>query len=155
MELLIAGSWATSVSGASSDFSLPEVTGTVQLHNLRALVQGVNEPIEISSGELELSRDEVRVEKLSARAAEAQWTGSVSLTRGCATPGACLVRFNLNTEEVGLSGLHKWLSSPLSQRRWYQMLTAAEPAPPSFLKNLWASGKVSAGRLLIHNLVAT
>jgi len=50
--------------------------------------------------------------------------------------------------------LHKWLSSPPSQRRWYQMLTAAEPVPPSFLRNLWASGKVSAGRLLIHNLVA-
>jgi len=154
MELLIAGSWATSVSGASSDFSLPEVTGTVQLRNLRAIVQGVKEPIEISSGELELSRDEVRLEKLSARAAEAQWTGSVTLPRGCGTPGACLVRFNLNTEELGLSGLHKWLSSPPSQRRWYQMLSAAEPAPPSFLQNLWASGKVSAGRLLIHNLVA-
>ena len=154
MELLVAGSWATSVSGTSSDFSLPEVTGTVQLHNLHATVQGVNEPIEISSAELELLRDEVRMEKLSARAAEAQWTGSVTLPRGCGTPGACLVRFNLNTEEVGLSGLHKWLRSQPRQRRWYQMLTTAEPAPPSFLENLRAAGKVSAGRLLIRNLVA-
>jgi hypothetical protein len=154
MELLVAGPWATSVSGTSTDFSTPEVTGSVQLHNLRATVQGVNEPIEIMSGELQLSRDDVHIEKLHARAAEAQWTGSVTLPRGCGTPGACLVRFNLNTEEVGLSGLHKWLSSAPSQRRWYQMLTTAEPAPPSFLQNLRASGKVRAERLLIRELVA-
>lgn len=154
MELLIAGSWATDLVGTSSGFSAPKVTGTVQLHNLRATVQGVNGPIEISSAELQLSPTEVRMEKLSARAAEAEWRGSVTLPRGCGTPGACLVRFNLNTDEVGLSGLHSWLSPPPSRRRWYQVLTSPEPAPPSFLQNLRASGRVSAGRLLLHNLVA-
>lgn len=152
MDLLVAGSWA--VSGASSEFSLPEVTGTVQLSNLRATVQGMNGPIEISSAELQLLRDEVRMEKLTAWAADAQWTGSASLPRGCGTPAACLVRFNLNTEEVELGALHQWLSAPPSQRRWYEMLTTAQPAAPTFLQNLHASGKVSAGRLVIHNLVA-
>jgi hypothetical protein len=154
MDMLIAGSWATNVSGIASGFSLPEVTGTVQLHNLRATVQGVNRPIEVSSAELQLSQDEVRMEKLSAQAADAQWTGSVSLPRDCGIAGACLVHFNLKTEELGLSGLHEWLSSPPAQRRWYQMLTMAQPSPASFLQNLRASGKVSAGRLFIRDLVA-
>jgi hypothetical protein len=154
MELQIAGSWAGTVSGTSSGFPLPEVTGTAQLHNVRAVVRGVNGPIEISSAELELLPDEVRVEKLSAMAADAHWTGSVALPRGCGMPGACLVRFNLNTEEVGLGEISTWLGSQPSQRRWYQMLTSAAPAAPTFLDNLRASGKVSAGRLRIDGVVA-
>jgi hypothetical protein len=155
MELQIAGSWAGSVSGTGSGFSLPEVTGTTQLHNVRAVVQGVNGPIEVLSAELELLPDEVLVEKLSAQAADAMWRGTVALPRGCGMPGACLVRFNLNTEEVGLGEISTWLGSQPSQRRWYQMLTSAEPAAPTFLENLRASGKVSAGRLRIHDVVAS
>ena len=52
--------------------------------------------------------------------------GSLTLPRGCGMPGACLVRFNLNTEEIGLSELSEWLGSRPGQRRWYQMLTSAE-----------------------------
>ena len=105
MKLQIAGSWAGNISGSSSGFSLPQVTGTVQLHNVRATVRGVSGPIEISSAELQLLPDEARVEKLNAQAADAHWTGSVALPRGCGMAGACLVRFNLNTEEIGLSDL--------------------------------------------------
>jgi hypothetical protein len=154
MELLVAGGWVTNVFGTFSGFSLPEVTGTVQLRNLRATVQGVNGPIEIASAELQLSPTEVRLEKLNAQAADARWTGSVTLPRGCGTPGACLVRFSLNTEEAGLSGLHEWLTPPPSQRRWYQMLTTDEPAPASLFESLRATGSVGASRLFIRNLVA-
>jgi hypothetical protein len=154
MELQIAGSWAGTAFGTASSFSAPEVTGTVQLHDTVAVVRGVNGPIEISSAELRLLHDEVRVEKLSALAADARWTGSIALPRGCGTPGACLIRFNLNTDETDLSELAEWLSSHPSQRRWYQLLTPAEPTAPSLRQNLRASGKVNAGRLLIRNLAA-
>jgi hypothetical protein len=154
MDLRIAGSWAGKVSGTSSGFTLPEVTGTVQLRDARAAVRGVNGPIEISSAELKLLPNEARVEKLNARAADARWTGSLALPRRCGAAGACVVRFNLNSEEVGLGELAAWLGSQPSKRRWYQMLTPAEPAAPSFLENLRASGTVSAGRLRIHDVVA-
>ena len=154
MELQIAGSWAGNVLGTGSGFSLPEVTGTVQLRDVQAVVRGVNGLIEISSAELQLLPNEVRVQKLNARAGDALWTGTVALPRGCGTPGACLVRFNLNSEEIGWDGLREWLSSQPSQRRWYQMLISAEPTAPTFLENLRASGRVNAGRLRIRNLVA-
>jgi hypothetical protein len=64
------------------------------------------------------------------------------------------VRFNLNTEEVGLSELSAWMGSQPSERRWYQMLSSAEPAAPAFLENLRATGKVNAGRLRIQGIVA-
>jgi AsmA-like protein len=155
MELQIAGVWAGKVSGAPSGFSLPEVTGTAQLHNVRATIRGVNGPIEISSAELRLTSDGTRVEKLSVRAADALWTGTMALPRRCGMPGACLIHFNLNTEEIGLSDLYRWLGSQPEQRRWYQMLTSTKPTPPSFLENLRASGKVTAERLLIHEVVAS
>jgi len=155
MELQIAGAWAGNVSGTSPGFSLPQVTGTVQLRNVRTIVRGVNGPIEISSAQLLLSREGVRVEKLIARAADADWTGSLALARGCGAPDACLIRFNLNTEKVGLSDLSEWLGSHPDQRRWYQILTTAEPKAPSLLENLRASGKINAGRLLIHSVVVS
>ena len=129
------------MSGSSSGFSLPEVNGTVQLRNVRAALRGVNGPIEISSAELQLLPDEVRVEKLSARAADAHWTGSWPCRAVVESPGACLVRFNLNTEEVGLSELSEWLGSQPSQRRWYQMLTSAEPAAPIVSAELASIGQ--------------
>ncbi len=154
MKLQIAGSWAGNISGNSSGFLPPVVTGTVQLHNVRAVVRGVDGPIEISSAELQLLPDEARVEKLSAQAGGANWTGSLVMPRGCGTPGACLFRFNLSSEEAGLSELSKWLGIQPSERRWYQMLTTAEPTGPAFLQNLRASGKVNVGTLRIHNLAA-
>jgi hypothetical protein len=155
MDLQIAGVWKGNVSGLSSGFSLPEVTGTVRLHNVRATVRGLNGPIEISSAELHLARDGTRVSKLNARAADALWAGTVALPRGCGAPGACLIRFDLNTEEIGLSDLYQWLDSQPEQRRWYQMLSSTKPATPSFLENLHASGKVTAAHLLIHDIVAS
>ena len=155
MELQISGSWAGSVSGSTSAFSLPEVTGTVQLRDTQVKVRGGLGTIEIASAEMQLLPGEVRAEKLSARAAGALWTGTVVLPRGCGTPGACLARFNLNSEEIGMDRLDEWLAPPPSQRPWYRMLTSAEPTAPTFLENLRASGKVSAGRLRIRDMVAS
>lgn len=154
MKVMIAGLWAGNISGSSSGFSLPQVTGTVQLRNVRAAVRGVNGPIVISSAELQLLPDEARMEKLIALAGDAHWTGSMSLPRGCGIHGACLVRFDLNSEEAGLSELSKWLGSRPNQRRWYQVLATEEPQTPAFLENLRASGKVSIGHLRIRDLGA-
>ncbi len=154
MELQIAGSWAGNLSAASSGFSSPTVTGTAQLRSVRARLRGVNDPIEISSADVQLLPDEVRVEKVSARAAGTLWVGSLSLPRGCGTPGACLVHFNLNSQEVRLDEISQSLSAQSKNRSWYQRLTSAEPAAPTFFEDLRASGKVSVNRLSIRTLVA-
>jgi hypothetical protein len=56
---------------------------------------------------------------------------------------------------MDIGALSQWLSSQPSQRRWYEMLTSTQPGAPTFLDNLRASGKITAGRLLIHKIVAT
>jgi len=155
MELQIAGAWKGSVAGTPAGFSLPLVTGVVQLHNVQVAVKGVNGPIDISSAELRLTPTGTRVEKLSAHAASALWTGSLNLPRGCGSPGACVVGFNLHTEELGISDLYEWLGAQPDKRRWYQVLSPAQAAAPSFLRNLRASGKLTAGHLLIREVVAS
>lgn len=154
MDLQVGGSWAENAAGNPAGFSLPKVTGTVQLHNVRATVRGLSGAIEISSAQLKLLQDEARVEKLRARAADADWTGSVVLPRGCGTPSACLIHFDLHADEVGVGSLHEWLLAQPSERRWYQVLTPADSRTMSFLENLRASGKVNVEQLQIRGLVA-
>lgn len=154
MELHIAGAWAGKASEATSSFSLPEVTGDVQLHSLRAIVRGMEKPIEISSAQLLLSHDGARVEKLVARIAAARWTGSVDLPRGCGAPDTCLARFNLSTDEVALGDLYESLGPPRRERPWYEILGPSETKASSFLENLHASGKIHIARLQVHGLAA-
>ncbi|MFZ0201034.1 MAG: AsmA family protein [Candidatus Sulfotelmatobacter sp.] len=154
VDLQIAGSWAGRDTGSPSGFLLPRITGTVQLRNVRATARGLGGPVEISSAELKLLPDEAQVENLSARAAAAHWTGSLALPRGCGVPGACLVHFNLNSDQVAMSSLHEWLGPQVKEHRWYQVLSSSESVTPTFLRNLRASGNVNVGRLRIQNVVA-
>ncbi|HLW86511.1 MAG TPA: AsmA family protein [Candidatus Sulfotelmatobacter sp.] len=152
VDLQIAGTWRGWMGSTPSgvNFARPQVTGTAKLHNVRAEVRGVDEPIEISSANLQLLPDKVLVTKLSANAAHALWTGSLELPRGCGTPGACAVSFNLNTNQFGLSDVAQWLSPRARPRPWYRLSTANDPLAPTFFTSLHADGKITANRLLLH-----
>jgi hypothetical protein len=154
IDLQIAGAWAGDATGTPSGFISPKVTGTAQLHNVRATVRGVNQAIEISSAELNLLPEEARVEKLDARFGDAKWSGSLDLPRGCGLPGACEIQFDLSTDEVAMRGLYAALGPKAKERPWYQILAQTEPRAPQFLGSLRASGTVNAGRLRIHDVVA-
>jgi len=147
VDLRLAGPWA--------GFSAPHVTGAAQLHDVRAEVRGLNAPIEISSAALQLAEDEVRVEKLTGSLGHSHWAGSLSLPRGCGTPEACLVRFDLSADDINLGGLSQLLTPHPSQRPWYRLLSPNPPTGPSLLVSLHASGKLSANRVAIHDVVAT
>lgn len=155
MDVQVAGSWTEAGQETPSGFISPKVTGTVQLHNVRATVRGVNEPIQILSAELNLLAPEARVEKLDARFADARWTGTLDLPRGCGTPGACEIRFNLNTDDLSMKGLHAALGAKPKERRWYQVLQPSAPNAPAFLTRVRANGTVNAARLHIGDVVAS
>ena len=155
VDLQIAGSWTEWASGVPFTLAEPQVTGTAKLHHVRVEVRGVDGPIEIASANVQLLPDVVHVARLNANAAHALWTGSLELPRGCGTPGACAVRFNLSTNELSLSQVRQWVSTGPKKQPWYRMLSPGAPAGPSFLASLRASGKVYANRLLVRGLVAT
>lgn len=152
IDLQIAGSWRSGEAGAVES---PQVSGTAKLRNVHVEVRGVDGPTEIASADVELGADQVRVARLSAIAAHAVWTGSLELPRGCGIPGGCLVRFNLNTNEVGVGELARWVSPQRQQRAWYRLLTPDDKTVAPLLASLHASGKVTARRLLLRNFTAT
>jgi uncharacterized protein involved in outer membrane biogenesis len=153
VDLQIAGTWHGWMGGAASgvNFARPQITGTAKLRNVRAEVRGVDESIEISSATLQFMPDKVRITKLSANAAHALWTGSLELPRGCGTPGACTVSFDLATNQLGLGEVAGWVSPRPRTRPWYR-LSANDQGGPTFFTTLHAEGKVTVGHLLLRSL---
>ena len=155
VDLQIAGSWAGRGNGIASEFSGPQVTGTAKLHNVRIALRGVGGPIEISSADMQLFPDEVRVANLNATAADTSWTGSLTMPRGCGTPGACQVHFTLNANQIALGDLKEWVNPSPEERPWYLLGQPNTKTGPSFLANLRASGELTADRLQVQSLEAT
>jgi hypothetical protein len=155
LDLQIAGTWPGWGSGAASEFQKPAITGTAKLRNAHVLIHGAEEPVEISSADLQMRADETRVEKLNASAAGTLWIGSLDVPRGCGTPGACEVRFNLKADRVALRELSNWVNPRAKQRPWYQVLESSTQAPPSFLASVRASGRVAVERVQAGSLTAT
>src|SRR5262249_32956176 len=56
VDLAMAGNWG----------ARPTVTGTAQLHNVRASIRGLNVPLEIRNASLTLGSDSVRVQNINA-----------------------------------------------------------------------------------------
>ena len=146
VNLQIAGNWA---------HVQPQVTGTAKLRNVRVQLYETNRPAEISAADFQFSPDDVKVSRMSVNAAHATWTGSLELPRGCGTPSACLVHFSLNTSEAALSDLRQWAQANQIDRPWYSLLASTTRKTPAFLASLRATGKITADRLLVRNLVAT
>ena len=155
LDFEIAGSWPEWGTGMASNFPGPQVTGTAKLRNVRFGIRGTAGPVEILAADMQLSSDRVQVAKLNAKAAGTAWTGSLDLPRGCGTPGACEIHFNLNANQISLGELAEWVSPRPKARPWYRVLEASPQAGPSWLASLRASGRVAADRLQIGSVDAT
>lgn len=155
VDLQIGGDWTGLGSGAQQGFQGPQVLGTVKLRNARFTLHGTATPVEVATADMKLSPDRVKVENLSAKAANASWRGSLEMPRGCGTAAACEIRFNVSANQLALTGLSEWASPTPKARPWYRVLDSDGAAPPSFLGSVRASGRVSVDRLQIHGLTAT
>lgn len=154
VDLQVMGSWAGR-NGAASGFSGPQVTGTAKLRNVRIAVRGAGGAVEISSADLQLAPDAVRIEKLSAKAADTSWAGSIVMPRGCGTPDACQAHFSLSANQIALGELRDWVSPRPKARPWYRVLESNAQAGTSFLASVRASGRVTTQQLLAQGLAAT
>jgi autotransporter translocation and assembly factor TamB len=151
MNLQISGSWAA--GNGLAGFASPQITGSARLRNVRFDLRPGSEPVEITSAEIQLSPNEVRVGKLNARAAGAAWKGSLELPRGCGHPENCPVQFQLSADQLSLSDANTWADPP-KNRPWYRVLANAQPAS-SLLTRVWAFGRLSADRLALRDVSAS
>ena len=155
VDLQIAGSWAGWTSGTNSGFPGPQIAGSAKLRNVRIAVRGTSGPIEISSADMHLEKDEVRIGKLNAKAAGTLWTGSLEMPRGCGTPGTCPVRFDVNANQIAFSELNDWVNASPKDRPWYRVLESNVQTGPSFLGSLRASGRLTTDRLQMQSMAVT
>jgi len=146
IDLQIASGW--------SGFAPPRAVGKAQLHAIRAEVRGLNAPLEITAANLTLAPDEINVQNLAASAAGASWRGSLVVPRLCAEPGTCPVRFDLHADEIVTDQLNRLLNPHARKQPWYHFLSSTSAATP-YLMTLNATGRLTADRAVIRNLVAS
>ncbi len=142
------------VDGSWAGFAAPVVTGTAQLKSAHARVRGLNKPVEITSANIELTPNTVEVRKLTASAAGNTWRGSLTVPRQCDTPRTCVIGFDLHADDFVTDNLSSLANTVPGKQPWYRFLSSpAQPKP--YLASIHAMGKLTAGRVLIHNLVAS
>lgn len=155
IDLRIAGAWSGWSYGSGTSFSGPQVIGTAKLHNVLVTLHGTGAPVEILAGDLQLLPERARIDRLSMKAAEEQWTGSVELPRGCGTPDACLAQVDLKASEISWRELTKWINPQPVERPWYRALESPAETPPSLLTTLHAAGRISSDRFKVQRMTAT
>ena len=139
MDLAMAGDWTGKPAA---------VTGSAQLHNVRAQVRGLNAPLEIRSASLTLGTEDVRAQNINAVASDTQWRGSVLIPRPCPAPRDCTLQFNLRAAEVSAVSLNKLLNPAARKQSWYKLLSFGEKTN-SYLFQARASGKLSIDKLAL------
>jgi hypothetical protein len=126
--------------------------GKAQLHSIRALVRGLNAPLEIASANLSLTPDQVSVQNLTASVADTSWYGSLALPRECAAPDACPIHFDLHADEIATDELNQLINPHVRKQPWYRFLSSPVAGVP-YLLTVNATGKVTANRVVVHKLV--
>ena len=149
INLHVGGNWA--------DFAAPVVTGTALLSSIQARLRGLNEPVELASASLSLTPDATEVQKLVVVAAGNTWRGSLSMPRQCNTPHTCPIRFDIRADEIVADALG--VAGAVSGKQpWYRFLSSPAQSSRSqsrpYLASVHAIGRLSASRVLLHNLVA-
>jgi uncharacterized protein involved in outer membrane biogenesis len=147
IDLQLAGAWA--------GFSPPLVNGKAVLHSVRAEVRGVNAPLEIASGTVVLTPNNINVLYLSGSLGTTQWKGAVAMPRPCVPPDACSVHFDLRADQLATDELNQIVNPAAAKRPWYKFLSSsAVIGGKSYLATLEASGKLATNRLDVHGLTA-
>ncbi|HEY4932629.1 MAG TPA: AsmA family protein [Terriglobales bacterium] len=143
------------IAGAWTGFASPAPSGKVQLRNATAELQGVGEPLEIASATATLAEQAVTISPFSAGFKDGTAvSGSASFPLHCGSPGSCLLHFDLHTPEISLARLNQLLNPTYQSQPWYHLLAIGQRDENALMK-LHAQGRVSAGQLVIGDLVAT
>ncbi len=152
VDLQIAGIWSGLSSGASSGFLGPQLTGSARLRNVRIVNREIGGPVEVTSADIQLSPEQAKVSKLTAKAAGTAWTGSLEMPRGCGI--ACPMNVTLNAKQIVLSELSEWMDPSAKKRPWYRVLESSSQNQPWLATVLQVSGQMSADQFIMRGVTA-
>lgn len=144
IDLTISGTWA--------GFAPPSPAGKVQVHDASAELQGVTEPLQVSSATASISNGVLNVSGLNATFMDGPiLSGSASLPVHCVAPETCVVHFELHTDDVTLERINQLTNPNLAKPPWYRLLAVGQQNEDALLK-LRANGHVLATRVGLGTL---
>ncbi len=152
IDLDVAGNWV--------GFAPPGTSGSVQLYSVTAELQGVAEPLLLSSAAATLANQEVTVTSFTAAFARGpELSGSASFPVHCTGPESCILHFDVHTDEASLARLNQLVNPSYFNRPWYHLLDIGQRHEDALLK-LRASGHFSTprfevGTAVVNNVSAT
>ncbi len=158
VDLHVAGEWA--------NFAPPRLQGSAKLHNITAEIAAISKPLEIESGTLNVSADEISAKDMIAAIPDShlQLEGSINFPRRCASPQLCVMGFDIKAAQVDLDELNRLVNPRLRAGLWSYLRASLPgsgpgPAEPAGVSNFWkgrrAQGHLSTNRLIIKLLTAS
>ena len=146
VDLDVAGTWV--------GFASPAPSGKIQLHDVTAELQGVAEPMQISSATATLAKQSVNVTAFDATFAQGPGIkGSASFPVHCTTPETCVLHFDAHADDASLARLNRLVNPALRSHPWYRLLAPWQRREDALLK-LRARGRFTAARLEVGTAVA-
>lgn len=143
------------VSGTWVGFAPPGTSGNVHLRSVTAELQGVAEPLLVSSAAATLANQQVTVTSFTAEFAKGpEISGSASFPVHCTAPESCTLRFDVHTDDASLARLNQLVNPSYFNRPWYHLLAIGQRREDALLK-FHASGHFSSSRFEIGSAVAT
>lgn len=142
------------LSGSWMGFSPPNATGSIQLQEVTAELQGVNEPLRIEWAKAQLGNQTVTVGSFTASFTTGPAVaGSVSFPVHCTTPDTCLIHFDLHLNQLSMARLNQLLNPTAQAQPWYRLLAIWQQRADALLK-LHAAGSFDIAHLEMGRLPA-
>ena len=143
------------LSGTWAGFAPPAPSGKVDVHNITAELQGVAEPLQVTSAAAAISDQALNINSFTAAFADGPaFNGSASFPVHCTAPETCVVHFDVHTGDVTLARMNQLLNPSFVSRPWYRLLAVWQRHEDALLK-LQARGRFYATRLAMASLVAS
>src|ERR1035438_7104457 len=119
-----------------------------------AELQGVAEPLLISSAAATLADREMTVTSFTAAFAKGpEISGSASFPVHCTAPESCTLHFDIRSDDASLARLNQLVNPSYFNRPWYHPLDIGQRHEDALLK-LHASGHLSSARFELGTAVA-
>lgn len=145
VELELAGSWA--------GFALPAISGQMHAKDAVAELQGINEPLQVTSAIASFVEGNVRLDAFSGSFASGPAIGgNASFPMQCTGPETCVVHFNLHSNELSLARVNQLLNPSSVSQPWYHLLSLGSRHNDALLK-LYAEGNIAVNRLQLGSVV--
>jgi AsmA protein len=146
VEIEISGSWL--------GFSAPSANGLIQLQDVTAELQGVNEPLHIDSAKALLGNQAVNLTSFSAGFTSGPAVmGTASFPLHCTTPETCVLHFDVKMNQLSLARMNQLLNPAAQAGPWYRLLAIWQQRPEALLK-LRANGRFEIAHVQMEHLLA-